>query len=270
MVTNSMQAIHISHEDTDGRAAWAWIKGSLNSYTGWTYVEADEAGDWTFEGLFDDRIGVQIDGKPVLATPYWSSRETVTVSVSAGWHKFKVTVADGIGGWGRHKDETASLYVTRPNAAKVPFDERNIRMSAAPYGFIGGELNVGEGATLTNTSETPCEIAGTVNGTGTLAGKYALTGTWNVTMDDGVNLKAVKWAGDGVDLSKGRVHVTLTGSRPVRERYRLGSAVTGASGVEVTATLNGKPWKNGFRLSVEEGEAYLVNTRPVGLLMILR
>ena len=270
MVTNSMQAIHISHEDTDGRAAWAWIKGSLNSYTGWTYVEADEAGDWTFEGLFDDRIGVQIDGKPVLATPYWSSRETVTVSVSAGWHKFKVTVADGSGGWGRHKDETASLYVTRPNAAKVPFDERNIRMSAAPYGFIGGELNVGEGATLTNTSETPCEIAGTVNGTGTLAGKYALTGTWNVTMDDGVNLKAVKWAGDGVDLSKGRVHVTLTGSRPIRERYRLGSAVTGASGVEVTSTLNGKPWKNGFRLSVEEGEAYLVNTRPVGLLMILR
>ena len=36
------------------------------------------------------------------------------------------------------------------------------------------------------------------------------------------------------------------------------------------AWLNGKPWKNGFRLSVEEGEAYLVNTRPVGLLMILR
>ncbi|MGN0847478.1 MAG: hypothetical protein ACI4RA_08870, partial [Kiritimatiellia bacterium] len=265
MVTNSMQGIH----DT----VWTMNKGSLNSYTGWTYVEPEDAGTWELDGVYDDRIGLKIDGKTVFSNGSWNSAKSGTAQIDAGWHKFKVTVADGSGGWSYSgvPDYGAALYVKRPtDAAKVPFDERSIQMTADPYGFIGGELNVGAGATLTNASDTPCEIIGTVNGTGVIKGKYALTGTWNLAMDDGLNLKAVTWTDGGVDLSKGRLHIALK-KRPLKPKYDLGAA-TGVEGIEgrITATLDGQPYEDGFTVVVENGKAMLKNLKPANTVIYLR
>ncbi|MGN0846579.1 MAG: hypothetical protein ACI4RA_04250, partial [Kiritimatiellia bacterium] len=265
MVTNSMQGIHST--------TWKMSEGALNSYTGWTYVEPEEAGEWELEGIYDDRISLRIDGVTVFENTKWNTPVSGTAQVAAGWHTFKVTVADCGGDWSWNgvPGYGAALYVKRPSdAAKVPFDERSIRMTAAPYGFIGGELNVGAGATLTNASDTPCEIAGTVDGTGVIAGRYELTGTWNLAMDDGVNLRGVTWA-DGVDLSRGHLHITLTGKRPLKAKYDLGTA-TGVEGIaeRITATLDGQPYEDGFTVVVENGRAVLRNLKPANTVIILR
>lgn len=114
--------------------------------------------------------------------------------MTAGWHSFRVTVCDKIGGisWSAVAGYGAALYVKRPSdAAKVPFDERSVYMTAYPFGFIGGELAVGEGSTLANASANgPAEIAGTLSGTGALTGPYRLHGTWNVSVEYGRTLKA--------------------------------------------------------------------------------
>ena len=269
MVTNSMQAIHATDRDSD----WQLTREALNSYTGWTYVEPGESGEWQVEGLFDDRLGLQIDGQPVFANSVWNESKAATVAVSPGWHKFKVTVVDCGGGWSWSGKEGygAALYVKRPcDDVKVPFDERNIRMSAEPYGFIGGALNVGAGATLVNASDTPCEITGTVNGTGALSGRFALTGTWNVTMEDGENLRSVTWT-DGIDLSHARLNVDIRGTAPRKTRYDLGPA-TGLDGLSdrLTVTLDGAECPNLFTVIQRAGRAVLKLNRPFGLIISVR
>lgn len=266
MVTNSMRALHDS--------TWTPNAGSVISYTGWTYVEPEDAGVWNFDGVYDDHINVQFDGKTVFENTTWSAAKSSTAQVSAGWHKFKVSVTDGSGGysWSGVKDYGAALYVKRPtDAVNVSFDERNIRMTSDPYGFIGGELNVGAGATLTNVSDTPCEITGTVTGSGTISGKFELTGEWNLEMDDGQHLKCVKWEGDGVDLSRGRLNIALTKKRALKAKYDLG-IVTGLNGIQsrINTTLDGVPYDNAFTIEIENGNAVLKNLKPANTVIYLR
>ena len=270
MVTNSMRGIH----DT----GWNMNAGALNSYTGWTYVEPEDAGRWAVDGVYDDRIGLFIDGKKVFENATWDSAKSGSFDITPGWHKFKVTVSDGEGGWSCSgvPGYDAALYVKRPtDAAKVPFDERNIRMTAEPYGFIGGALVVGEGATVTNTSATACEIIGTVEGTGSLTGKFALSGTWKMSMEDGRTLKTVTWT-DGVDLKNGTLDIALAKKKPVSANFALGK-VTGVEGLsqaeldaKLNVTLDGEEDPGRFSLVVQNGQASLRNLKPSGSVFYLR
>ena len=271
MVTNTMRGIH----DTK----WNMNAGALNSYTGWTYVEPEDAGEWAVEGVYDDRIGLFIDGKQVFANDQWNAVKSGSFDITPGWHKFKVTVSDGSGGYswsGVTNTYGAALYVKRPtDAAKVPFDERNIRMTAEPYGFIGGRFVVAEGATVTNTSATACEIIGTVEGTGSLTGKFALSGTWKMSMEDGRTLKTVTWT-DGVDLKNGTLDIALTKKKPVSPNFALGK-VTGVEGLsqaeldaKLNVTLDGEEDLGRFSLVVQNGQASLRNLKPSGTVFYLR
>ena len=270
MVTNSMRGIH----DT----GWNMNAGALNSYTGWTYVEPKDAGQWAVDGVYDDRIGLFIDGKKVFENATWNAAKSGSFEITPGWHKFKVTVSDGEGGWSWSgvPGYGAALYVKRPtDAAKVPFDERNIRMTAEPYGFIGGALVVGEGATVANTSATACEIIGTVEGTGSLTGKFALSGTWKMSMEDGRTLKTVTWT-DGVDLKNGTLDIALTKKKPVSANFALGK-VTGVEGLsqaeldaKLNVTLDGEEDPGRFSLVVQNGQASLRNLKPSGSVFYLR
>lgn len=273
MVTNSMQAIHST--------TWPLGFTAVHSFGGWLYVEPEEAGTWAFDGVYDDRIHVAIDGKKAFANESYNKAASSTAEVTAGWHSFRVTVCDKIGGisWSAVAGYGAALYVKRPSdAAKVPFDERSVYMTAHPFGFIGGELAVGEGSTLANASANgPAEITGTLSGTGALTGPYRLRGTWNVSVEDGRTLKAATW-GDGADadtLADARIHVSMN-AKPLKAKWDLGPALglenkTDAELAAIlTADLNGEPYENGFKLAVSDGRLVLVNLKPGFTVLILR
>lgn len=273
MVTNSMQAIHDKN--------WHFGKTAVNSFAGWLYVTPEEAGTWAFDGVYDDRIYVEIDGKKAFANGSYNKTASSTAEVSAGWHAFRVSVCDYGGGisWSAVDNFGAALYVKRPSdAARVTFDERNLYMTAYPFGFIGGNLDVAEGATLANVSANgPAEITGTLSGTGTLTGPYRLTGTWNVSVEDGRTLKAATW-GDGADantLADAKIHVSMN-AKPVKAQWTLGPALglEGKTEAEraamLTADLNGEPYENGFKLAVVDGKLMLVNLKPGCTVIILR
>ena len=269
MVTNSMQKLH--------DISWAQGKLTASTFSGWIYVEPADAGTWAFEGVYDDGIYVEFDGKKVFENTSWNSPASSTAEIGAGWHAFRIVVCDKGGGisWNGKPDYGAALYVKRPgDAQKVPFDERSIRMTADPYGFIGGELEIGAGATLTNASDTPCELTGTVSGTGTAKGLYELSGVWNLSMDDGRTMKAVNFA-DGIDLRNGRLSIALA-TRPVSAKYTL-CPVTGLDGLsqealdaKLAVTLAGEAYERGLSLVVEDGKAVLKNLKPTGTIFYLR
>lgn len=273
MVTNSMQAIHST--------TWPLGFTAVHSFGGWLHVEPEEAGTWAFDGVYDDRIHVAIDGKKVFANDAYNKAASSTAEVSAGWHSFRVTVCDKVGGisWSAVADYGAALYVKRPSdAKKVPFDERSVYMTAHPFGFIGGALVVGDGSTLANASANgPAEIAGTLAGTGTLTGPYRLTGTWNVSVEDGRTLRAATW-GEGADadtLADARIHVSMN-AKPLKAKWDLGPALglEGKTEAELaqmlTADLDGEPYENGFKLAVSDGRLVLVNLKPGCTVVILR
>ncbi len=273
MVTNSMQAIHST--------TWPLGFTAVHSFGGWLYVEPEESGTWAFDGVYDDRIHVAIDGRTVFANGTYNKAASSTAEVTAGWHSFRVTVCDKVGGisWSAVDGYGAALYVKRPcDATKVPFDERSVYMTAHPFGFIGGELFVGEGSTLANASANgPAEIAGTLSGTGTLTGPYRLTGTWNVSVEGGQTLRAATW-GEGAyadTLANARIHVSMN-AKPVKAKWDLGPALGLESRSEaelaamLSADLNGEPYENGFRLDVSDGRLVLVNLKPGCTVLILR
>lgn len=272
MVTNSMQAIH--------DRAWSLGYNRQNIFTGWTYVEPQEAGTWKISGIYDDSIAVYLDGRCIFKNSSWNTPKEEKAEIAPGWHSFRVVVRDYGGGisWNGGAGHGCALKVKRPSDADwVVFDERAFPMTADPYGFIGGTLALGAGATLTNASDTPCEIAGMLAGEGSLVGPFRLTGTWRVEISGGRTLRAVQW-GEGADaaaLAEGRLHVVLD-AKPLRAKYMLGPALglealgQTARDAKVTAELAGADYVDGFSLVVEDGQAVLVNRRPSSTVFLLR
>ena len=270
MVTNSMQAIH--------DRAWALGYNRQNIFTGWTYVEPQEAGTWTISGIYDDSIAVYLDGRCIFKNTSWNTPKVEEAEIAPGWHSFRVVVRDYGGGisWNGGAGHGCALKVKRPSDADwVVFDERAFPMTADPYGFIGGAFVVGEGATVTNTSATACEIVGTVEGTGSLTGKFALSGTWKMSMEDGRTLKTVTWT-DGVDLKNGTLDIALAKKKPVSANFALGK-VTGVEGLsqaeldaKLNVTLDGEEDPGRFSLVVQNGQASLRNLKPSGSVFYLR
>ena len=282
MVTNSMQAIHNTDKAdlNNGQGVWIWNDGSLNSWTFWTYVEAEDAGTWEFSGVFDDRLGVKIDGAIVFENVSWNNAKTATANVEAGWHKFKITTCDAGGGWSWSgvAGYGAGLYVKRPtDAAKVPFDERNVQMTADPYGFIGGEVELNAGSVLSNASDTACDMTGTLAGTGTLDGKYKLLGTWKIDVAAAQkNVETVKWsAPDENALAGAKLAVTLD-EKPKFSCYYLGCAPLGLQNLSkdelqsrLACTLAGEPFED-LALAVKNNELVILNAKAAPLAIVFR
>ncbi len=272
MVTNTMQALH----DTN----WAPAKYGANSFSGWMYVEKEDAGEWTFDGVYDDSIIVQLDSNKVFENTSWNSAKTSKAEVSAGWHKFNVMFRDYGGGvsWSGVSNYGAALYVTRPtDAQKVPFDERNIRMTADPYGFIGGTVELGEASTLTNVADGPCEIVGTISGTGCVSGLYRLTGTWDIQVAAANrNVNTIEWKNPYSDtLADAKINVTLD-NKAQSTTYYLGCAPMGLEKLSeeeledrFTCTLDGEAY-DGLKLAIKNGQLILTNVKPSGLLIIFQ
>ncbi|MBP5322155.1 MAG: hypothetical protein J6334_14360, partial [Kiritimatiellae bacterium] len=270
-VLPSMQAIHST----------SWEPGKLAAcaFSGWFLVEPGKAGNWTFNGVYDDRISVTIDGVKILSTTAYNAAVEGTVNLTEGWHAFEVRTYDYGGGISSGRGNALNYKVGDGEA--VPFDERTLRMTATPYGRIGGPLTVNAGSKLVNTAATPCGITGTLSGTGTLRGPYAFRGgTWKLTgAPDDRQLTGVAFEEpDAQTLAGiGTIEVAFSG-KPTRVSYLIGSplGLEGATQEElngklkVTQTVDGTTTAcDTYALRVIGGELRLLNIKQGGTIILL-
>ena len=159
------------------------------------------------------------------------------------------------------------------------FDEDSLLLSIAPYGYIGGELALEEDSVLENDAESPCEVTGTLTGTGTLKGKFRLSGaTWKIPMRSrSREAQCVRFeTPDGNCLANvGKLSFSFDG-KPLLLRYVVGPAFgLPADDPEklaglVEVSVPGKPFPyDGMEPAVENGVLILKNLRPGGTTLIL-
>jgi len=282
-------------------------KSSAQRYVGGFMVDAAHAGTWTFYGSWDDSIILKIDGKEVLHNTAWDALATVTHEVAAGYHTFDIRTADGSGGYGpdaKGINGGMGLAVMRPgDAAKLPFDERTIAITASaqqaqkvtPTG-IAGTVMVGEGATLANGSPWDafeaarkdghyCPIWGTLEGKGTLSGLFRFAGeqnSWKLAADHRHITGKVAFGNPDAAMLAGLKQIELEFSdRPVATKFEvcdaLGLTAETAADIVVKAPIPAELRKPSdgdefeFTATVRDGKLVLINEHPVnGTAIFLR
>lgn len=271
-VLPSLQVIHST----------SWEPGKLAAceLSGWFYVEPEIAGEWTFDGVYDDRISLKIDGETIFSSEVHNVAVEGTAELTAGWHAFQIRTYDYGGGISSGRGN--ALAYTVPGGVATPFDERTLRITATPYGRIGGEIVLNEGSLLHNLATTPCGITGTLSGTGTLNGFYAFKGgTYEMTanaMD--TQLSGVTFLNSNPDTlaEVGKIKVTFNG-KPGRNSYLAGPALgLEKLDAEQLAELLDISYVVGdstescdfFAPKVENGKLYLTNTKPSGTFIMFR
>ncbi|MBP5320361.1 MAG: hypothetical protein J6334_05185 [Kiritimatiellae bacterium] len=240
---------------------------------------APETGDYAFTGHFDDVISIIIDGQLVCKTTSWSETiiGTGTVTLSAGWHRFDVRVADNTGNVGYQN----AVTVKAPGMDEaVPFDEGNFEMRVCGTG-LGGTSLLAAGSTLSNAGAGVCPIWGTLAGSGALSGNFAFAsgGTWRVGIDgakltDVINVDDV----DNNDFVKNLRHIDVSqASRALAQRYCLCAAgsltVLEAAEIDVTAGADlgvTDAVTEGWRAEVSDGMLWIVNPKPTGLVLFVK
>ena len=112
-------------------------------YRGQFYVDDSQAGDWTFAGVYDDNIVLEIDGTTAFENTTWNAVNYKTVSLNAGWHDFRAIAFDLSGGAGSvavadWKDKMGLGWALgvpdAPTAAASyqPFDTTTLKMRVKP------------------------------------------------------------------------------------------------------------------------------------------
>ena len=66
-------------------------------YRGQFHVDADKAGTWYFAGTYDDSVSLFVDGTEVFTTTAPGTIGTGNITLTEGWHDFRVLVADAKG-----------------------------------------------------------------------------------------------------------------------------------------------------------------------------
>ena len=108
------------------------------------YVAPEEAGTWTFSGIYSDNIQIRIDDQ-IAMSPSASKYANLQVALSAGWHRFVIICVAG-GGFGPGNRVGlavgfAKSAVSGNTAANyTPFNPQHIRMR--PSAPCGGEASV--------------------------------------------------------------------------------------------------------------------------------
>ena len=97
------------------------------------FVNSDEAGTWSFKGIYDDGIILNIDGEQLFKTTGHQDTKTANVVLAEGWHTFEIRAYDGIGGWGH---ANCVLAQNPTLESYVPFHEGNFDMN-----WYGSEID---------------------------------------------------------------------------------------------------------------------------------
>jgi hypothetical protein len=292
VVTNSLQVIHQKFST----GVNAPLGGASARFDGYFKVEKGKAGTWTFNGKFDDRIALAVDGRRLFA----GNTGTASMTLREGWHKFEIRTGDttpsgnttyGTGGGLTDSVGNAVALEFKVNGgAYFAFDERYVPIAysaADAQKFerpgLGGVTELGAGATLVNAPREGgwCPIYGTLKGGGTLSGPFRFVGDdccWEIsgspTKPTPENTVSFENAADDALAGLRRIDVVFR-SAPRRRMYTLGPAlgVTSETASDIVlrvADEAGTEYGDDFSLEVKDDALVLRNARPGGMSIYIR
>ena len=293
VITNSLQVIHKKFST----GVNAPLGGASARFDGYFKVEKGKAGTWTFNGKFDDRIALSVDGRRLFA----GNTGSASMTLREGWHKFDIRTGDTTpsggttqgtgGGLTDSVGNTVALEFKVNGGAYFAFDERYVPIAysaADAQKFeepgLGGEIELAAGSTLTNAPRDGgfCPIYGTLKGSGTLAGPYRFTGEencWEVTgaTARNANLPAVQFTNPTKETFTGLKSLSvLFDAKPSRRTYYLTGPITGLTAADISgvaytiADEAGNDYTEDLTLTVQDGRLTFTNSKPKGMFLIVR
>ncbi|MBR4171197.1 MAG: hypothetical protein IKR48_06060, partial [Kiritimatiellae bacterium] len=293
VITNSIQLMHGFYS---GIGTNAPLGGISARFDGFFYVSAENAGQWDFQGEYDDQIALDVDGRRLFTVTSNCARGSGGVTLLEGWHKFGIRVGDNSsstsgGSGGRLTDadgNTCALQFRINGGSYHSFDERYLPISAGvgdaqkfAQPGLGGEIELAAGSTLTNDPREGgfCPIYGTLKGAGTLSGPYRFVGEdncWEFSGSSSSLENTVTFANADAQTLAGlkQVKVVFT-ERPGRTYYTLSDAL-GATAESVASIglevmdIAGNDYTDAFSLLLNNGRILLKNGNPTGSVLFIR
>ena len=294
-VTNTLAGLN---KYGSAKAEAEFQSGTCVRFEGCFYVSAEDAGEWTFYGHYDDLIALDVDGTRLLATTSWGTANiaTGTRSLDEGWHSFRISAVDGDGGWGAYSSDDdgrrGAIRVKRPNGEKtLTFDETNFRIAYSAQDAqkfcaagLGGVTTLGAGSTLVNrngiSANGACPIYGTLAGSGALDGFFRFTGEASAisVTGNGGRLSSKPNLDDVVngDCLKGlaKVEMNFPEAKPNAARYDVCAAgdltAEEAALIAVNVKLPNGDVADDWKATVVNGRLSVKNPHPGGCTIILR
>ena len=261
-ITNSLQHLQrYTKTETDFLNTY-----TVNRYEGWFYVTPENADkEWTFRSNYDDRAALWIDGVDTGLTGASGNTLTKKMTLSLGWHKFRIQTADFTGDCGPWSGSGLAVSYQVAGGTQTLFSEATLRLSVCPDGYIQGGVTLASNATLSNNAtENAAVIYGDVTATGTGA---TMTGAFKF---DGGTLAFKNVAPNANDLSTvlafrapaadyladvGAITVDFT-EKPTRSKVKVGPAgglTAETAAQKVRVTVNGEPAVR-FGCFIENGD----------------
>ena len=158
------------------------------------YVAPEEAGTWTFSGIYNNHIYLQVDDQSALSAND-SSYAHLQVDLNAGWHRFIVVCEHTSGTCGPDKRKGMAVGFAKSAvsgdaaASYTPFDPQHIRMR--PSAPCGGEASV-RWSTVKGTKWADTTWAAVS------ANNYTNKWDWDTVCLTN-SLKLLDWYGKGID-----------------------------------------------------------------------
>ena len=264
-ITNSLQ-----HLQTYTKTDTTWLNTyTVNRYDGWFYVTAENADKtWTFRTQYDDRCALWIDGVDTGLEGTSGNSQTYPVTLSQGWHKFRIQTADFTGNCGPWSGKGLAVSYQVGSGAQTLFSEATLALSVCPDGYIQGGVTLASGATLSNgASENAAVVYDGVTATGTgatLDGAFKFCGgtlafqNVDPATRDLPTVLAITNPADGYLADVGAIAIDFT-AKPVRSKVTVcpaGGLTAETAAQKVSVTVNGEPVGR-FGCLVEDGNLKL-------------
>ena len=274
-ITNTLQKLQWY-----GSTDTTWINTyTVNRYEGWFFVTAENAGkEWVFRSRYDDRCALWIDGVDSGLDGNSGSALTYAVTLSQGWHRFRIQTADFTGSAGPWSGSGNAVSYQIDGGAQTLFSEATLLMTVCPDGYVQGGVTLASNATLSNTATGAATVYGDVTATGTnavISGGFKFEGGTLAFQNVAPNARdlsaklAFENEADDYLANVGAIAVDFT-SKPTVGRVTVcpaGGLTTEAAAAKVSATLNGEPIRHAVG-KVENGNVVL--SLPVGFMFLVR
>ncbi len=164
-ITNNLQMLQ-TYTKTDTTYLNTY---TVNRFEGWFLVTEENADKtWTFRSQYDDRCAMWVDGVDTGLTGADKNTLTYAVTLSRGWHRFRIQSADFTGSAGPWGNKGLGVSYQVADGSQTQFSEATLDITVCPDGYVQGGVTLAKDATLTNgVSESAAVIYGDVTVTGT-------------------------------------------------------------------------------------------------------
>ena len=246
---------------------------TVNRYEGWFYVTPENADkSWTFHCQYDDYCALWIDGVDSGLAGADSDAPVYTVTLSRGWHSFRIQTADIGGNAGPWKTDRPAVSYKVADGEKVQFSDATLVFSVCPDGYIQGGVTLASNASLVNNvQEGAAAVYGTVMATGTgakMSGPFKFEGATlayaNVTprTKNLAEMLDFENAAEDMFANLGGIDVDFA-FEPVTDRLVVGPAygLTAEnldSKIDVRVTVDGEPYDKNIRAQIKDGNIEIV------------